>query len=261
MVDLRSASGAKATLPGPMPVLAARSSADGTGASAHPAIAQVRALHAPPARHGPRALVMVIVGAAALGVAGTAYLTDRSSSATDQIASAPPAVQPTIQLAAQPAMRKVQEAPPVDALPDLAASKAPVDAAPVAEPMPVVAPAAPAVAPSRKPATPTIEAPPPPLAEPMPTRESVLKKFHDGQYDAVIHDCQRVVGREGFASVCGLAACKVHNVSEARRWLAAAAPKDSANFVKACEAAGTTLAPAHAPGPALDCVKNPMDCR
>jgi serine/threonine protein kinase len=125
--------------------------------------------------------------------------------------------------------------------------------APTAPPAPVVPPPA---------ATATVVAPPDAVAI-----DPIAAAFGDKRYADVVAACQ---GRElspGDAAACVTAACVVHDLASARKWIAQVAPAERAGAMQACkpaskpQRAGTPVkTEEHAHGKP-DCDTNPLACQ
>jgi serine/threonine protein kinase len=113
--------------------------------------------------------------------------------------------------------------------------------------------AAPVDAASRAPGSST----PPPSAAARPSLESVRRGFKARDYAGVVAACGSVVVTSAIADLCTRAACRTHDMADARVWLLINPPGQIGRLVEYCSDLGNT--PIRAP--ALDCSKDPLDCR
>jgi serine/threonine protein kinase len=119
----------------------------------------------------------------------------------------------------------------------------------------------PAPPPPTAPATATVVAPPD-AAPPDP----IATAFGDKRYADVVAACHDRELSPGDAAACVAAACNVHDVANARKWLAQVAPPERAGAMQACKPAGKPprAAPVKADEHAHakpDCDTNPLACQ
>jgi serine/threonine-protein kinase len=89
------------------------------------------------------------------------------------------------------------------------------------------------------------------------TRSALKTLYQNRDYARVVVACGRASVTADIARLCVLAACYQHDASAANRWFAACPPEQRHQLVASCRQVGTIdLAT-----PALDCLKNPLDCR
>ncbi len=126
-----------------------------------------------------------------------------------------------------------------------------------AAPAPVTAPPPPALVAPPTVADPPVVAPPDPIAA----------AFADKRFADVITACQDRELSPADAAACVTAACNVHDVASARKWLAQVAPAERATAMQACKPTSrpsrpaTTAKPEEHPHSKPDCDTNPLACQ
>jgi serine/threonine protein kinase len=145
---------------------------------------------------------------------------------------------------------------PIERTPIAVPESAPVDAAPA--PAPVVEPPRPPeppASPVKPPAKPVHAVRPPPRpAKDLKDKVDVIKQFETSHYAEVIEEC---TASSVDPVLCTLAACHLHDVAKARRWLGRVPTSEHARVVTACGAAGVTLDEAHDKS---YCLAHPLEC-
>jgi hypothetical protein len=96
--------------------------------------------------------------------------------------------------------------------------------------------------------------PPPPPRPAKDAKVDVIKQFETSHYAEVVEECA-VTSVDPV--LCTLAACHLHDVAKARRWVGRVPTSEHARVVTACSAAGVTLEEVH---DKAYCLAHPLEC-
>jgi len=123
---------------------------------------------------------------------------------------------------------------------------------------------APAVTPPPAPPAP----PAPVVAAPdAPAPDPIASAFADRRYADVVSACQNRELSPSDAAACVTAACSVHDVTSAKKWLAQVAPAERSTAMQSCKVTArptrpsTTAKPDEHPHGKPDCDTNPLACQ
>ena len=90
-----------------------------------------------------------------------------------------------------------------------------------------------------------------------PSLVSLRTGFEASDYAGVVTACESMVMTSAIADLCTRAACRTHDAANARLWLPINQAGQIGRLVNYCRELGNTAIRA----PALDCSKDPLDCR
>jgi len=98
---------------------------------------------------------------------------------------------------------------------------------------------------------------PRPSGSARPSFESVRKAFEAKNYPGAVVACSAMPVTSASAELCTRAACQAHDIANAQLWLALNSAPQIGRLVSYCHDLGMRVIQ----GPALDCAKDPLDCR